>query len=457
LYLKEHGDELLAISITSQRASIIAMGESGNPLCDAFMWQDKTTNDESEKLRERISDEEVYAITGIRNDPYFSAPKIMWIKSHEPDIFNATKKFIGIQDYVAYRLTGRFVTDHSQACRTLLMDISKREWSPRMLQAVHLDVSLLPDLVPPGTIIGTLTVEAAIMTGLSVKTSVILAGGDQQTAAIGMGVIDEGTVEANTGTGAFIITHTKKPTFHPKQKTLCSAAAIPDTWVLEAGVITGGILYNWFAKEFIHSESSTPTTVDYGTLDNLVQSVPPGSNGIIALPHFKGASAPFWNPYAKGMIFNVTLANTRADMARSLLESVVLEMGLNLDIIQQLLNSKFTEVVVAGGLTKLDLYNQMQADIFRLPVKISPSTEATAKGALICAMVTLQLSANHREAYEKVNGLKTKQFEPRPQVVEIYRQTSTIRQNLYKALELGNLYHDAYEYNTYLGEHTYAN
>jgi len=456
-FISENNYKNLAISVTSQRASVICMDEKDNPMGDSVMWQEKKAYKETEIIKQQISEEDVYKITGLRIDPYFSMPKILWLKYNEPDIYNNAKKFVGIQDYVIHQLTGKYVTDYSQACRTMLMDISNLEWSDKMLNIAGIKKEKLPELVAPGTVIDSINIETSMMTGLPIDTAVIIAGGDQQTAAVGMGVIEEGTVEANTGTGAFIITHSKKPLFHTDMKTLCSASVLPGKWVVEAGILTGGVLYNWFGKEFVHSEAASATTVDYATLDNLVMSSPVGSNGIVALPHFKGASAPFWNPYAKGIFYNLTLANTRADMARALLESIVLDMGEDLQLIQEQSAEKFREVIVAGGLTTLDLYNQIQADVFELPVRMPPTTEATAKGALICALVSLNIEKNHSDAFTRVGKKSDVIFSPIKKNSLVYQKTTEIRDKLYNALEKNNFYKESFNYCNYLGENIYVN
>ena len=364
--------EILAISVTSQRASVIPVDRAGTPLYNAIMWQDKTTLDECSYIESRISREEVYGLTGLHIDPYFSAPKILWLKSNEPDIFSAAEKFIGVQDYVVMLLTGEYVTDYSQACRTQLLDVSTGQWSSRLLEITSIKEKHLPAVVPPGSAAGTLLHGFARAAGLPPDIPVIIAGGDQQVAAIGMGVIGPGSVEANTGTGSFIISPVDAPLFHPEMKTLCSMAAVPGRWVVEAGVLTTGILYSWFADEFANS----PEGDGFAKINRLVEEVSPGSNGVIVLPHFKGSAAPFWNPKAKGLFFNLTLASTRGEMARAVLESIVLEMGANLGLIRDLVPVPIEKTVVAGGLTRFPLFNQLQADVFNTGITLPVSSEA---------------------------------------------------------------------------------
>ncbi|WP_319561003.1 FGGY-family carbohydrate kinase [Marispirochaeta sp.] len=446
-YLQKNRTEVLAVSLTSQRASVVPVDVHGEALDDVFMWQDKTTSSQCAVIQKTVSAEDVYKITGLRIDPYFSAPKILWYREHKADVYTAADKFLGVQDYVAFVLTGNFVTDYSQACRTMLLDVSSREWSRTMLEACSIEADQLPELVSPGTIIGTLSAALAQETGFPQDTKVILAGGDQQVAALGMGVIHEGSVEANTGTGSFMITPASAPLFHPEARTLCSIAAIPGQWVVEAGVLTTGILYNWFAAEFGCGGDNEQDAVL--AVNKLVEESAPGANGVIVLPHFKGSAAPYWNPQAKGIIFNLTLANSKADIARALLESLVLEMGAGLKRIREILPARLNEIVVAGGLTKFGLFNQMQADIFETEVRIPPSSEASSKGALISAMVSLEIADDYEAAFSAVREGDDRYRSPEPSRSALYRKTAILREELYATLNSSNIYTSA---ETYSGE-----
>lgn len=446
-HIEKEKYQLLGISVTSQRASVLPLDAKGSVLNDAFMWQDKSTHAQCEKILENISVEKAYKITGLRVDPYFSAPKILWFKDNEPEIFAKTKKFLGVQDYVVFLLTGNYVTDFSQACRTLLMDIKSLQWSQTMLTATGIDSDILPELVSPGSIVGYITHSMANKTSIPKDVPVIIAGGDQQVAALGMGILTMGKVEANTGTGSFMISPVSKPLFHPQEKVLCSCAAIPGQWVVEAGVLTTGILYNWFVDEF-----SIAGEQKFTHIDQLVEKSPPGANGVIALPHFKGCAAPYWNYRAKGIFFNLTLANSKGDMARALLESIVLEMGSNLALIRELINHEIDEVVVAGGMTKFKEYNQIQADVFATPLRIPSTREASSQGALISALVTLGIYPTYEEAYNAATNDQGILIAPRKQISELYRHTTAFRTALYNALESSGMYEKAENYINYLGE-----
>lgn len=187
-YLKE---DPLAITVTSQRSSLIPM-KDGQPMRSAIMWQDKRTVPQCEQLIKEYTLEGLYRKTGLRTNPYFVLPKILWLKENQPEIYETAEKFIGVQDLVVHFLTGNYKTDYSQACRTLLMNIETFSWDPELLAIGGITEDRLPELVPPGSIAGELSADIAKKTGLGVGLPVIIAGGDQQNAQLRWGLINRG-------------------------------------------------------------------------------------------------------------------------------------------------------------------------------------------------------------------------------------------------------------------------
>ena len=423
---------VLALSLTSQRASVIPVDGEGRALRPALMWQDKRSVAECDRIRERMPMEAIYGKTGLRIDPYFSAPKIAWLRNNEKDVYDRAAKFIGVQDWVAFALTGRFVTDASQACRTMLMDIRSRSWDRELMDSIDLDESRLPELVPPGSVGGALTATAAAAVGLAPGLPVILSGGDQQNAALALNVLTPGTVEATAGTGSFMIAFADQPFLDPRMRTLCSCAAAPDSWVVEAGLLTSGALYAWVNEQLFRGLSLKD-------IDAEVLRSPVGANGVVALPHFKGSAAPYWNPAAKGVFFGVGLDTTRGDLARSILEGIAVEMSENLEIMTGLIG-RVEEISVAGGLTRFDEFNRIQANCFDRPVFRYANSEASTLGALMNACVSLGVHVGYRAAFEAICPADRIRFDPDPENAEKYRELRRKKRLLYGALDGGGAY-----------------
>lgn len=443
---KEKGLIPTCVAITSQRASVIPVGSDNQPLADAIMWQDKSTSEQCDQILARFSSKEIYKRTGLRVDSYFSAPKILWLQSREPEIYKASSRLLGVQDYVSYLVTGEYFTDYSQASRTLLFNITNLSWDEDILRELSISPDKLPQAVPPGTRISGTSSAFQKKTGFPADVPVILAGGDQQVAALGMGVIEPGRAEANTGTGSFLITPIDTPIFHPEMRTLCSAAAIPNRWVAEAGILTTGILYQWFARELSGDKESDSPEADQSAklnememLNKLASKAPPGSNGVVVLPHFSGSAAPFWNPDARGIFANLTLSTTKADLARAILESIALELAMNLELITNQ-TGHIQDVAVAGGLTKFPLFNQIQADAFNVPVSVSTIPEASSFGAVLSALVTLGHYSGYREAYQALTTQEDEQLYPDAKNNELYAKYQKLRRQLHDTIQDAGLY-----------------
>lgn len=436
-YIKNHSKKVEAISVTSQRSSLIPMDENGDPLRDVIMWQDKRTIPQCDALIEEVGLKELYLKTGLRVNPYFVLPKIIWLKENEKDIYDKSAKFIGVQDYVNYLLTNQYKTDYSQACRTLMMNIESFEWDDDLLALGGVSGEQLPELIKPGGISGCLTKEMAELTGLQEGLPVILAGGDQQTAAMGLGVFKKGMAEANTGTGSFIITASDTPEFDEDARILCQASAVPGKWILEAGIFNSGSIYSWFANNFYKEVNGDKI---YNIINKEASESGIGSNGVVMLPHFQGSAAPYWNPIAKGMFFNLSLGTKRSDLSRAILEGIALEMKENLELMEKMIGSIDT-VSVAGGATKNDLFCEIQASVFGKNIVRHENKEASSMGAAMSAMVSLNKYDDFEDAYKgMIEHQNIDIFNPCKDEVELYKEIQKRKRKLYSVLNDNDLY-----------------
>lgn len=436
-YCNDEGYEVEAISVTSQRSSMIPMDKDGNFLYPAIMWQDKRTIDICDSLIEEYTLEYFYNKTGLRMNPYFVLPKIMWLKENEPNIYEKTYKFIGVQDYVVYLLTNNYKTDYSQACRTMMMDIRKFKWDKDLMDFASIDENKLPELLAPGSKAGGLVDNLAKMANLRSDIPVIMAGGDQQNAAVALGVIKQGRVEANTGTGSFMIAAIDKPIFDDNCRVLCQASAIPGKYLIEAGIFNTGAVYRWFRNNF-YSEYKDSTNI-YQVMNEEAQKSNPGSNGIILIPHFLGSAAPYWNPYSKGLFFNISLDDTRGDFTRAILEGISTELAINLSLIKKMIDG-IELVSVAGGMVQSDLFCQIQADLFKTKVIRHENNEATSLGAAMSAFVSLGKYSDIEEALKYMGTSYTQEFLPSYDGIKIYEKVYERNLVLYDTLSLGNVY-----------------
>ena len=429
-FANSQDDDVCSISLTGQRSTVIPLNGQGAPLHPAIMWQDTRTDEICSDLKKLES--VVFRKTGMRMTSVFSAPKMKWFKDHLPDIYNKTWKMAGIQDYFILLLTGTLVTDRSLASRTNLYDLETGTWSDELIAVFGLDRHILCDIVEPGAVVGYLTQQVASITGLPSGIPIVSAGGDQQCGALGLGLLNTTTVVANIGTGAYANRLSEKPVYDPKMRLYCNVSAIPGKFITEAQMLTAGVVYKWFHEEFYPSELQQSDL--FAEINAEVKTSPPAANGVILLPHFRGAASPYWNPNAKGHFCNLDLSTKRGDMARAVLEGISLDLAENVSLLRKV-GSTVSTIHVSGGLTNFDEFVQIIADCLGQPVIKNHDCEATAIGAWISAAVAIGICGTYDEAYAAaVNSSDSQTFWPIPERQVIYALLRQKRKKLYRAL-----------------------
>ena len=429
-YIQDRGAGLLAISVTSQRSSVVPVDAAGEPLAPVIMWHDKRTVPLCEKLAEH--NDRVFSLAGLPISPVYSAIKMLWIKRHLPEVYQKTAKMLGIHDFALHTLCGGFCTDHSLASSTNLLNLRTLQWDSELLQIFNIDKDRLCGLAVQGSICGKTTAELSRLTGIPCGTPVVTAGGDQQSGALGQGVLSIGKMKHTTGTGSYLLAYADQPVIDPQQRFQCKVGAVPGTYCLEAGTFTAGAVYRWFFEQFY--KEAAPDKGFMAINQEAAQSRP-GASGVLMLPHFAGSGAPSWNPLDTGVFYNISLSTTRADMARSILEGILLESKQNLRLFEESLG-KAEQISAAGGLTQFSFYNQLQADILGAQIMNYPNPEASALGAWISAAVACGLFESHEKAFQsaQVTG-EEKMYTPRPGQTDFYNGMLTKRKALHRALE----------------------
>ena len=428
-------EKVIGVSVTNQRETIVPVDDDGKPLRNAIVWQDRRTSPQCDWICNEMSEDEVYSITGLTVDPYFSAPKLLWIKEHEEQSFKNAHKFLLVHDYLIYRLSDEMITDFSNASRTMLFDIRGGIWSKRMLDTLGIPEEKLPRPVESGTQVGEITVKSSKETGLKAGTPVVAGGGDQQCAALGVGVVKEGMLKSTTGTGTFLLAHSKTVRLDSGRRVLCSRHVVPHAFVVEASMFTTGSALKWFRDNLGSEERSIADErgVDpYEIITEEATKVPAGSEGVLHIPHFAGSGAPYWNPYARGIFAGLALGHTRAHIVRSILEGVSYEIRTNIEVMRELgLPSR--EIHVTGGAARSSAWMQIQANILRIPVIRTQMEEATAIGAAILACKGIGVFKSISQAAEEmVKTLDT--LLPTKESLDVYQRGYRKFKELYSAI-----------------------
>lgn len=386
-----------AITLTAYRSAPVLVDEKGNPLTNFIMWQD-TRNEE---ICNRLAnyDDVIHDATGARINTVFTGSKITWWKKNQPEIFSEAYKALIVPDFLMHYMTGVFATDYTYGSRTSLMNIRTLSWDPKMCDLFDLPLSILPPLIPQGSVYGSVTEEFALLTGLEAGIPVITAGGDQQCGALGLGSLSESSLVINCGTGSFIIGLSEHV---PEICTcmICNVSAVRNKYIIESNILSAAAALNWLIRELTPDlwKDGTP---DYDAFNQLAASSPVGANGVICIPLFQGCGTRDWNPTARASFSNISLSTTRADMIRAMMEGIAAEIVQSIQALPEPLQAG--EVAfLGGGMTKSDIFNQILCDMSGKKLIRYEDPQATAIGAFIASAVTLGLYPDEKTAFQAI-------------------------------------------------------
>lgn len=415
--------DIAVLAFAGQMMGCLPVAENGAPLRKAIIWADQRATSEARGLVERLGLEKVYRITGHRVGPAYSAPKFMWLKTHEPRIYEKVHKFLQAKDFIVHKLTGRWVTDYSDACGTGLLDIRSRDWSEEILAAVGIPRELLPDPVPSIAVVGEVGKEAAEEAGLAPGTPVVIGGGDGVCATAGAGVIQPGIGHVYLGSSAWVAGASKEPVFDPKMRTFTWPHLDPNLYSPNGTMHNAGASLDWAGECFGSLEKRVADWLEV-TLHDLMEweaeRIPAGSEGLIFLPYLMGERSPHWNPNARGVFFGITRKHRKAHFVRAVYEGVSLNLRTIFLALKEL-GVKFTEVRLIGGGAKSRLWTQILADTLGTTIRVVQAPlEATALGAAMAGAVGVELVPDFRTAAERFVGIGV-EVKPGPEMATYAR------------------------------------
>jgi xylulokinase len=434
--------KILSLCISSQGETLVMLDDQDQPVRPAIVWLDNRAAQEAQEIAARFDVETVYTVTGQPEvTPTWPACKLLWLRRHEPEVFARTRRFLLLEDYLLYRLAGQFVTESALQTSSLLYDINRHTWWEEMLEFLELDPARLGSLRHPGEIVGSLTPQAAAELGLSPQTRAVCGGMDQVLGALGAGNLHPGVVSESTGGALGIVASLERPQLDPLRRVPCHchAAGRPAggrLYCLLPWGQTAGMALKWFRDqfyplEFEHALRSGQEIYDLMTAE--AAAVPPGCDGLVALPHLEGATCPEFNPNARGVFFGATLRHTRAHFVRSLLEAVAFMLRRNLELVEDL-GVPIHEVRSTGGGARSPLWLQIKADVLQKPV-VSLATEETALlGAAMLGAVALGVYPDLDAAAAQMVH-PGQRYDPDPSLRPVYDLAYARYLELYQHLE----------------------
>ncbi|MEO6888947.1 MAG: xylulokinase [Ktedonobacteraceae bacterium] len=428
--------DVVALALGSQVDGLVCVDEQGDVLRPAIIWLDRRATAQCEELARHIDPAALFHLTGANLDSSHVAPKILWVRDNEPDVFARARYLLLPGSYLAYRLTGEVVVDYSNASSTLLLDVRQRAWSPRMLGLTGLDEQRLGRVAGATSIIGPLTTEAARRLGLTTRTLVAVGCGDEHAACVGSGVTDSGIVCDINGTAEPVCAVAQQPIFDEGGLLETHCHADPAAWLIEnPGFVSGGS-YRWFLDALtphIRAEARHQQVSPYELLDAEAAETPAGAAGLIFLPCLSGAMTPTWNADARGVFFGLSMAHSRGHMVRAVLEGTAYGLRDNVDRMAEI-GLKPREIRAVGGGARGQLWLQIKADVTGRPVSVPRELETTALGAAMIAGVAAGLFADLQEAAYRVVRVGA-YVEPDPAQRQVYEHMYALYREVYTALQ----------------------
>lgn len=428
-------DAVTAMSFSVQGEAVTPVDQTGHVLAPTLTTFDRRPEAEAACLEDRMGREWLQQITGLPLHAMFSLPKMLWWQRRHPDWLKRTTRFLCFGGLFLQRLGLEPVMDYSLGGRTLAMDLREKRWSGEILEAVGLDVNLLPHLQPTGKVLGTIPERIARKYGLPAGVKVVLGGYDQACAALGCGVIQAGEAMDATSAVECLVASIAEPVINDAMLQGgygCSPHVVPNRYITLAYNFTGGSLLRWYRDIFGDVEAEEARVSGLHFFEILVGKASTGPSPVLVLPHFATAGTPWLDVQARGAIVGLTLTTTKAEIIKGMLDGLAYEMRLNLERLAQA-GVGISQLRIIGGGSSSPTWLQLKANIYHRPVSGSPLADAATRGAAMLAGIGTGIYRDYEEAAHRFapsNGPATPQADEIARYDEMYRQY----QRLYPAL-----------------------
>lgn len=428
-----------AIGLTGQMHGAVFLDADGEVIRPALLWNDQRTALECDEIEERVGSSRLREITGNPALTGFQAPKILWLRKHEPEAYARLRHVLLPKDFVRFRLTGGLATDASDAAGTLLLDLAKRDWSGDILEALDIDADWLPRVHEGPDVTGHVSSAGAEATGLSQGLPVVAGGGDNAAAAVGSGVVADGSGFVSLGTSGVVFVATDRPTLDPEGRLHAFCHAVPGRYHLMGVVLAAGGSLRWYRDNLARLSADLDDGA-YEQIFSRASEIEPGADDLFYLPYLAGERTPHMDPYARGAFAGLTLAHDDRHMARALIEGVSFALKDSLDLIRSLGISPDTLHVVGGG-ARSPIWRAWLAAVLDTSLQRLQAEEGPAMGAALLAAVGTGI---HNDVDAAVMASVRRQGlpeRPNADLAERYQAIHRKFTRLYPALKSSQVWH----------------
>ena len=435
---KVDSEDVAGIGVCGQMHAPVPIDKDGDLLYRSpSLWCDKRNAPQCERLKAKLDENRLLKVSGNPITPPWTGLKILWMKENVPQIYEKTYKFLVPKDYLVYKLTGMTSIDWSEASGTFLFDVEKENWSEEMAQQLEVDLDKLPDIYASHEVVGEVTPEAANVTGLRAGTPVISGGGDFLCTLLGAGVTSRGRAADISGTASIVAFYSEKPLI---DRRIMNLHHVVHGWIA-FGIVEGGLL-RWFRDEFGHverQEAKKKGVSPYKIMDSEAEAILPGAGGLILIPYFIGERT-LGSPYARGVLFGLTLAHQRGHVIRTLMEGITFALRQTVEITEEL-GLKTEAFRLIGGGAVSPLWRRIKADIYGKPALVLSTYQGGVLGAAVLAMMGTNAIRDASSAIDEIVSVREvckpiqKNHEKYSKLYNMYKKLHDSMQPFYDELE----------------------
>jgi xylulokinase len=425
---------IAGVGVAGQSWSAVALDRQGDVLCDTPIWMDTRAAEICEQISGQIGADRLFATSGNPLQPGYTLPKILWYRQYRPDVYARIAKILQSNSYITYRLTGAMVQDLSQGYGWACFNMRRGEWDRELCLDIGINPDMLPDLVPCHQVIGQVTRQATRETGLPEGTPVVAGGLDAACAALGVGVIERGQVQEQSGQAGGMSVCIDR--YQADPRLILSCHVVPGRWLLQGGTVGGGGVAGWMERELGAAEREQARqngSEALAEIDLAAAQVPAGSEGVVFLPYMAGERSPIWDPLAKGVFYGLDYGKTRAHLFRAGLEGVAYSLRHNLEVAAAA-GAPAEKLVAAGGAANSRLWTQIKADVTGRPIQVPDQPNASVLGAAILAGVATGVYRDFTDAVAQTVRIRREQ-QPDAANMEVYNQGYATYAALYRQLK----------------------
>lgn len=421
--------QIKGVGLTGQMHSSVFLDREYRVIRPALLWCDQRTDAEVSEINSRVGFEKLVELTSNRALTGFTAPKLLWLRNHEPENYERMRSLLLAKDYIRFRLTRQLATDVSDASGMLLFDVKNRQWSDELLTALDMDKSVLPSCHEGTEVTGTVSAEASELTGLREGTPVVAGGGDQAAGAVGNGIVREGPVLVTIGTSGVVFASSDKPVNDPEARLHSFCHASPGLWHTMGVTLSAGGSLQWLRNTLRQLKPE----LDYKKLEHEAARAPPGADGLLFLPYLTGERTPVFDPYARGVFAGLSLNHGVGHLARAVMEGVAYTLNDSARLMTES-GTRLDEIYLSGGGARSDLWSGIVANVLGLPIKRLSVDEGPAFGAAILALVGVKEFSTTGEAAKASLSIRD-EIGPDPEAIKVYRNSYQRFKGLYPALK----------------------